>query len=249
MNERDALWAVTEPDVRPDPGSGSQGYALDGAATTAEVEVEVEARSGRRFRRSRRLALAFFALLTAYFVVCLAQVWSTGKSDHAQPVDAIVVLGAAQYDGRPSPQLAARLDHTAELYARGLAPIIVVTGGKQPADRYTEAGASALYLIEAGVPAEAILQEDVGRSTWQSLEGVARMLGDRGVDRVLLVTDPYHSLRSRLIAAELGLDATTSPTRSSPVRGLHAGRLEVKEAAGIAIGRIIGFERLWKVTG
>ena len=126
--------------------------------------------------------------------------FATGRSDQAAQVDAIVVMGAAQYDGRPSPQLAARLDHVVTLYAEGLAPFVVVTGGKQPADRFTEAEASRDYLVERGVPADAILLESEGRTTYESMEGVADLLEARGLRRVLVVTDPFHSLRSRMIA-------------------------------------------------
>jgi uncharacterized SAM-binding protein YcdF (DUF218 family) len=176
-------------------------------------------------------------------------VHAVGRSDQARPVDAIVVMGAAQYDGRPSPQLAARLDHAADLWSAGLAKVMVVTGGNQPGDRFTEAEASADYLIERGVPAEAILQESHGHSSYVSLDGVATMLHQRGLFRVLLVSDPFHSLRSRLIAQELGLVAYVSPTRTSPVRGNEATAREMQEAAGIALGRIIGFKRLLSITG
>ena len=91
-------------------------------------------------------------VVVGYFSVSYYQVWSTGRSDQARAVDAIVVMGAAQYDGEPSPQLAARLDHVAELWPRGLAPLVVVTGGNRPGDRFTEAEASAAYLVERGVP-------------------------------------------------------------------------------------------------
>ncbi len=156
------------------------------------------------------------------------QVHSTGRSDQARPVDAIVVMGAAQYDGRPSPQLAARLDHAVDLWRRASPRFVVVTGGNQPGDRFTEAEASANYLIDRGVPAEAILQETVGHSSYASLDGVADLLQQRGLFRVLLVSDPFHSLRSRLIAQELGLVAYVSPTRTSPVRGKAACRRSSK---------------------
>lgn len=241
MTDRDALWFVTEPEsASPHDAPGQADHPDEPPAGRV---------SPAKRRRLRWMTLSVCGLVIGYFMLCFAQVWSTGRSDQARAVDAIVVLGAAQYDGRPSPQLAARLDHAAELYARGFAPTIVVTGGKQPADRYTEAGASALYLIAKGVPPEAVLQEDRGRSTWESLDGVAQILDADDVRRVLLVTDPYHSLRSRFIASELGLTAFVSPTRTSPVRGFTAFRRQIKEAAGIAIGRVVGFERLWKVTG
>jgi vancomycin permeability regulator SanA len=206
----------------------------------------------RRRSWPRRLATwsgAVVLLATAYYGITLYQVHATGRSDQARPVDAIVVMGAAQYDGRPSPQLAARLDHAADLWSAGLAKVMVVTGGNQPGDRFTEAEASTKYLIARGVPVDSILQESVGHSSYASLDGVATILHQRGLFRVLLVTDPFHSLRSRLIAQELGLVAYVSPTRTSPVRGGAALSKELEEAAGIALGRIIGFKRLLSITG
>ncbi len=197
----------------------------------------------------RRLVALVLVAALGYFLVTFAQVWATGRRDQARPVDAIVVMGAAQYDGTPSPQLAARLDHAANLWQLGLAPTVVVTGGSQPGDRFTEAEASAAYLVERGVPSEVIVQEQEGRSSWESLENVADLLEGAGVERILLVSDPFHSLRIRLTAEELGFEAYTSPTRSSPVTGASARSREAKEAAGIAVGRIIGFERLWELTG
>jgi len=187
--------------------------------------------------------------LVGYYAFNLIQVHLVGAGDQARAVDAIVVMGAAQYDGRPSPQLQARLDHVVDLWDRGVAPIVVVTGGNQPGDRFTEAEASADYLVDRGVDASSILQEDQGRSSWQSLETVAAMLDSIGVQRVLMVSDPYHSLRIRLMAEELGLTAFVSPTRTSPVQGATAFAKEIKEAAGISIGRIIGFDRLLSITG
>lgn len=188
------------------------------------------------------------AALIAYLAVTLWWVHRVGRSDQARPVDAIVVMGAAQYDGRPSPQLAARLDHVVALWERGLAPVVVTTGGKQPTDRFTEAEASRAYLVERGVPASAIRTVE-GATTLDSLALVAEELrrGDRPT--VLVVTDPFHSLRARLAAEEVGLEAYVSPTRTSPVRGAAAVRREVKEAAGVALGRLVGFRRLQRLTG
>jgi uncharacterized SAM-binding protein YcdF (DUF218 family) len=184
-----------------------------------------------------------------YFGITWLQVRATGRSDQARDVDAIVVMGAAQYDGRPSPLLQARLDHVVELWNRGLAPVVVVTGGNQPGDRFTEASASAAYLVEHGVPTEAILQETFGQNSFDSLEGVADILGRRGLDRVVLVSDPFHSLRIKLTAEELGLEAYVSPTRTSPLHGAESLRRELKEAAGVSVGRFIGFRRLVGITG
>lgn len=193
--------------------------------------------------------LGIVSLAGVYYCVNLFQVWSVGNSDQARPVDAIVVLGAAQYDGRPSPQLRARLDHVVELWKLGMAPLVVVTGGNQPGDRFTEASASAAYLFQHGVTSSAILQENRGHSSWESLVSVARLLDERDVSRVLLVSDPFHSLRIRLVAQELGLTAYVSPTRTSPVRGATAVMKELKEAVGISLGRFIGFKRLFSLTG
>lgn len=200
-------------------------------------------------RRVIRAVLVIVSLVVVYYGVNLFQVWSVGNSDQARPVDAIVVLGAAQYDGRPSPQLRARLDHVVELWKLGVAPLVVVTGGNQPGDRFTEASASATYLAQHGVTSAAILQENRGHSSWESLVGVARLLDERGASRVLLVSDPFHSLRIRLVAQELGLTAYVSPTRTSPVRGAAAVMKDLKEAVGISLGRLIGFKRLFSLTG
>jgi uncharacterized SAM-binding protein YcdF (DUF218 family) len=219
----------------------------DVEASAAPVERRT---SRRRWGRWVLLGAAGFVVLTvAYYLVTLFQVWSTANDDGAQPADAIVVLGAAQYDGRPAPVLASRLDHALALYQEGVADTIVVTGGKQPADRFTEAAASARYLEERGVPADAILQETTGQSSFVSLEAAARLLRSRGKERVVLVSDPYHSLRIRGIAEELGLDAMTSPTRTSPIEGGEAFRRMVKEAAGVALARLVGYERLERWNG
>lgn len=205
-------------------------------------------RRWRGWKRLRRSLYVAIALLAGYYLVNLWQVWRVGESDQARPVDAIVVMGAAQYDGRPAPVLAARLDHVLELYQEGHAPLVVTTGGNLPGDRFTEAESSANYLIERGVPAEAILQVE-GRTSYAELERTAALLEERGLDRVLLVSDPYHSLRIRLVAQELGLTAYVSPTRTSPIDGWDAFTMHVKEAAGISLGRIIGFDRLLDLTG
>ena len=190
------------------------------------------------------VALVVVASMFLYYAVTLLQVWNTGRSDHSRPVDAIVVMGAAQYDGRPSPQLKARLDHVVELWNEGLAPMVIVTGGNRPGDRFTEAEASRRYLVEAGLPENVIEGEDEGTSSWESLGNVAAMADEWGVRSVILVSDPFHSLRIRLMAAELGLSAHTSATDTSPVRGWTATKEHFTEAAGVAVGRIVGFSTL-----
>lgn len=202
----------------------------------------------RGWRRARRITVAVVAVLAVYYLATLWVVHRTGTTDQARPVDAIVVLGAAQYDGRPSPQLAARLDHVVDLWNEGLAPLVVTTGGNLPGDRFTEAEASANYLVDRGVPSDAIVQVG-GATSYESLRDARDELRSRGLERVLLVSDPYHSLRIRLVSQELGLTAYVSPTRTSTVTGRAALWREVKEAAGVAVGRLIGFDRLLRITG
>lgn len=194
--------------------------------------------------RALVVLLAVAVTMFAYFAFTLLQVWSAGRSDHERPVDAIVVMGAAQYDGRPSPQLKARLDHVVELWGEGLAPMVIVTGGNRPGDRFTEAEASRRYLVDAGLPASAIEGEDEGTSSWESIGNVADMADEWNVRTVVLVSDPFHSLRIRLMAEERGLTAYTSATDTSPVRGWTAAREHLTEAAGVAVGRIVGFSTL-----
>jgi uncharacterized SAM-binding protein YcdF (DUF218 family) len=190
-----------------------------------------------------KVVAALIAAVTLYLVVTFTQVWRAARSDQARPAEAIVVFGTAQYNGVPSPVLAARLDHAIELYRRDLAPVIVVTGGNQPGDEFTEATASANYLIQRGVPDEAVLREVSGTSSWQSLAAAANFLGDRQIHEVLLVSDPFHSFRIRAMASELGLDGHSSPTKTSPIRGMTEARYMVRETVAVALGRVIGFRR------
>ena len=221
----------------------------DDTAPATEVEQPAAARRTSSWKKWLLVVCAgFVGLCLLYYVVTLIQVVRAGRQTDPQPAEAIVVLGAAHYDGRPSPQLAARLDHALELYNDGVAPVVMVTGGNQPGDRFTEAEASANYLVDRGVPETAIMHEDAGHTTYESLDAAADQLLDAGLDEVVLVTDPYHSLRSRLIADEVGLDAALSPTPTSVVTGWTSFRRELEEAGGVAVGRIIGFDRLSHLT-
>ena len=220
------------------------------APLDAPEAVAAEVTTGKR-RWPKRVVigvLVVLGLLVAFYAAALYDVWSTSRQDEARPVDAIVVLGAAQYDGRPSPQLAARLDHALDLYHRGLAPRIFVTGGKQPLDRFTEAASEARYLEDRGVPSSAFLREDEGRTSWESLTAVADQMKAAGLHSVLLVSDPYHSARIKGMATELGLRAYVSPTRTSPVGGFSSFRHMLKEGAGVAAARVIGWDRLTSWT-
>ena len=198
----------------------------------------------------KRVGTISVLVLAGFVYVCLniVQVWSVGRSNDAREVDAIVVMGVAQYDGRPSPQLQARLDHVLTLWSMGVAKLVVTTGGNQPGDRFTEARASADYLIAGGIPESSISMEDIGSTTLQSLQGVAEILHSRGLVSVEIVTDPYHALRSRLIAQDLGLTAFVSPTENSAVTGGAEKRRMINEGLGLSLAHVIGFHALDRLT-
>jgi uncharacterized SAM-binding protein YcdF (DUF218 family) len=165
----------------------------------------------------RRVVVALIALLAVCWGVSAAFVLWAANRDDAQPAQAIVVLGAAQYRGRPSPVLRARLDHAVALFNQGLAPRLVVTGGMAEGDTASEAAVSRIYMLRAGVPDSAILLENEGRTTGQSLERVARLLHARRMDTIVVVSDPFHVLRASLVATRAGLVAYRSPTRTDDV--------------------------------
>ena len=199
----------------------------------------------RRFLKiAWRVGLALFVVVFAYLSVVFVQVWMAARRDDARPSDAIIVLGAAEFDGRPSQILAARLDHAIDLYRRGIAPVVVVTGGRQPGDRFTEASVGASYLHDHQVPERAILRETTGRSSWQSLAAAASFLKERNLTRVVLVSDPYHSARVEDVAHDVGLKAATSPTRTSPIKRTGEWRRFGTETIRVAAGRIFGYDRL-----
>ena len=195
-----------------------------------------------------RVFFVVVGVIVLYVLANLAQVVHTGGSHGAEQTEAIMVLGAAQYDGRPSPQLAGRLDHAADLYADGVAPTIVVTGGNIPGDRFTEAEASAAYLIDEGVPEAVIVQVGEGNTTYDSVAAAVPVLETLGIDEVALVTDPYHALRARLITEELGLAVDVASVPDSVVRGWTAWRRNLEEAAGVSLGRLVGWERFSDLT-
>jgi uncharacterized SAM-binding protein YcdF (DUF218 family) len=127
------------------------------------------------------------------------------------------LLGAAQYDGRPSPVLRARLDHAIELYRGGTARTLIMTGGVGPGDTVSEAVAAQRYAVKQGVPARAILTERAGMTTLQSMQAVRGMMDGRGLHSAVLVSDPFHMLRLKLLAMRCGFTGYTSPTHTSPI--------------------------------
>ncbi|WP_024793238.1 YdcF family protein [Tomitella biformata] len=158
------------------------------------------------------------ALIVSAVLVCGAafRVWQVARIDNFTPAGAVLVLGAAQYNGVPSSVFAARLDRGAELFKDGVAPLVVTVGGKQPGDVYTEAEAGKNYLVSHGVPADRVIPVSEGSDTLESIDRVADELHARGVNSVVISSDPWHSLRARTMARDAGLEAWTAPTRTGP---------------------------------
>ena len=177
----------------------------------------------------RRVLVGLLVLVLAYFAVSTTLVARWMGKDERPRVDAIVVLGAAQYDGRPSAIYEARLEHALDLWSDRVAPLLVFTGGKEPGDRFTEGGSGARWARQRGVPERAVLTEERSRTTYQNLAGARQLLERRdpgGRHRIVVVSDPFHMFRAVRQAADLGMDAYPSPTRTSP---LSASRLKLTE--------------------
>ena len=190
-------------------------------------------------------AVSFVLLLSLGFVAgCGIVVWRAAHHDDASEIDradAIVVLGAAQYDGDPSPVFAGRLDHAALLYEQGRAARIVVLGAGQPGDRFTEAEAGRTYLMDKGVPEDAIIPVPEGHTTLESLEAAAPVMGDAGLGSAFLVSDPWHNARVERMARDLGIDGHASATWHSAATS-HETRLEgyVRETFAYLYYRLFG---------
>jgi uncharacterized SAM-binding protein YcdF (DUF218 family) len=175
------------------------------------------AKAKQAIRIARRILT--IGMVTAFFLWLISAVavlvWSS--RDEARPAQAIVVLGAAQYAGKPSPVLRARLDHALDLWNRHLASLLILTGGTGSGDTTSEAAVGRKYAKKHGVPDSAILVENEGRTTSESMRAVAGMLEVRGLQSALLVSDPFHMLRLRILARRFGFTPYTSPTRTSPI--------------------------------
>lgn len=157
-------------------------------------------------------------LVVAFVVVVLTAgaVVRHGRQDEARTADAVLVLGAAQFDGRPQDVLRARLDHARDLFQSGAAPQVLTVGGKQPGDRFTEADAGKAYLVERGVPAGRIVAVGKGQDTAASIQAAAAVMRQRGWSSAIVVTDPWHELRSTAMLEDAGITAYGSPTRTGP---------------------------------
>ena len=177
------------------------------------------------------------------YVIAFAYVARASRQDYRGPTDAIVVLGAAQYDGRPSPVLQARLDHALALYRQDIAPQIVLTGGIGAGDTASEAVVGQRYLLSRHVPPEVLVVRPQGRSTEASIRSVADWMRQEGQQSILLVSDPFHMARLRLEARRMGIEAHTSPTRTSPIS--QSFQREIAYFASEALKIPIAWLRSW----
>lgn len=194
--------------------------------------------------RSRfRVTTLVIALLVAGWVMSMMLVERAGRRDEAQTADVIVVLGAAQYVGRPSPVLRARVDHAVSLWKRGLAPTLILTGGTGVGDTTSEAAVARKYAMSKGVPDHAIVIERHGRTTSESMQAVARIMDDREKNTVILVSDPFHMLRLSILARRYGLVPYTSPTRTSPITSNREERWKYMVSESVKVPLAYIFER------
>lgn len=189
-----------------------------------------------------RVAAVLLVAAVATLGVTAFRVWQVARVDDRRPVDVVVVLGAAQYDGAPSPIFAARLRHAQDLIDERVAGRVVTVGGRRAGDGYTEAEAGRRYLVARGLPAGEVSAVGMGSDTLGSLRAVAAVAVSHGWHTALLVSDPWHSLRARTMARDLGLEAWTSPTHSGPIvrtRETQA-RYIVRETAALLFYRLTG---------
>ena len=190
-----------------------------------------------------RLVLVLLVVAVGYLAVTAVQVWLTSRRSEARAAQAAVVMGAAQYDGVPSPDLAARLNEALLLYHQGYAHLIMVTGNKEPGDAYTEAESGERYLVSKGVPRADILEAG-GDDSYENVADAAPALKAHKATVVLVTTDPFHEDRSMAIATNQGLSPSGTPTQTSPITGWSTVPYFLKEAVGVGLGRIIGYNHL-----
>jgi uncharacterized SAM-binding protein YcdF (DUF218 family) len=190
-----------------------------------------------------RLAALVLVGILIYFAVTLVQVWLTSREYDPHPAGAILVMGAAQYNCTPTLDLQARLDQALILYHQGYSHLIMLTGGKEPGDACTEAESGAMYLEKKGVPATAILQAG-GNDSYENIADAVTGLDAHDARIVLVTTDPFHEDRSMAIASHFSLAPSPTPTQSSPISGWSTVPYFAKEALGVGLGRVIGFNHL-----
>jgi uncharacterized SAM-binding protein YcdF (DUF218 family) len=184
------------------------------------------------------LSLALLALLGAYLAVVAREIHRQSTIEEARPADVIVVLGAAEYRGRPSPVFKARLDHALELYRRGLAPRMLTSGGAGGDPVFTEGGVGRSYLVGSGVPSEAIIVEPEAETTVQSMSAVAEIMRRMGLKTCILVSDGYHIFRAKQMLATQGFSVYGSPRPSPSAEGARQWWLYARQSVGYLLWRV-----------
>lgn len=184
------------------------------------------------------VALAVALPLAAYVISVSKQIEQRSLVDDSAPSDVIVVLGAAEYNGRPSPVLKARLDHAYSLYERGLAPRLITTGGAGGDPQFTEGEVGRDYLVRLGVKSEDIIVESEGGSTVHSVVAVSEIMRRMGLKSAIVVSDGYHIFRVEKILEHEGMTVHGSPRPVAPQRGAIGRWLYVRQALGYLLWRV-----------
>ncbi len=203
----------------------------------------------RVLKIAARILGALTVLLVLYFGVTFVQIWLRGHEHTTKSAQAILVFGTTEDNGTPSAELKTRLQQALTLYDEGRAPWVAVTGGRRPGDVYTEAGVSATYLEDHGVPTSRVLQGG-GSDTWQNVSTVIGALRRHHLTTVIVVTDPFHEYRAMAISSDQGLTPYPSPVRDSPTIKHQLWRFYLKETLEVGVGRVVGYHRLseWTTT-
>lgn len=197
------------------PFQRDDGYENPSLERYSDLRFDEQKRGHRPWVVTIAAILALTAIIVFGF---MAAIYAEARSDEARDVDAIVILGAAQFHGRPTDVFSARLQQGLDLFNEGHAPWIIVTGGKQEGDAFTEADTAETWLMNRGVPGDAILKETVGRDTWQNLQGAREAGEPHGIETVLIVSDGFHLFRAERMANAVGFEAYSSPAPDSPIR-------------------------------
>jgi uncharacterized SAM-binding protein YcdF (DUF218 family) len=195
------------------------------------------------FKLVLRIISLVLSVIVLYFAVTFVQIWLTGHHHSSAKAQAILVFGTTEDNGLPSPELKARLNHALHLFREQRAPWLVVTGGNRPGDNFTEAGVSATYLEQHGVPAADILN-GFGDDTWQNVSTALPSMKAHHIVTVLTVTDPFHEYRAMAISSSQGLQPLPSPVPNSPTIKHSLWKYYLKETFDVGVGRIVGYGRL-----
>lgn len=225
---------VSPRDRGPWPFQRDDGYENPSLERYTDLRFGEEKRGHRPWVVTLAAILALCAIIVLGFMVAI---YAEAHGDETRQVDAIIVLGTTQNYGSPGRHLESRLQHANDLYQAGYAEWIIVTGGRVPGDPFTEAGVSRDWLVERGVPEEAILYEDEGRNTWENMTGAWTAAEPHGIKSVLIVSDGFHLFRAERMAQAVGFDAYTSPTPYSPVHPWSVGEFTfvIRETVAVIV--------------